>query len=149
MIFVSKLYPGSISDKELTRQSGLLDLLERDNSIMAYKAFYILEDLAPHRVRLNIPPFLLARFQLERAALSMARPSLNQSVVNHSCRHSLSHSTCSACPTITPAHYSMAISMVHMANSIMGCACSSIVMNILINAHALLAINSLPNYLFE
>ena len=52
MIFVSKLYPGSISDKELTRQGGLLDLLERDDSIMAYKGFDILEDLAPRGVRL-------------------------------------------------------------------------------------------------
>ena len=45
MIFMSKLYPGSISDKELTEQSGLLDLLQRDDSIMAYKGFDILEDL--------------------------------------------------------------------------------------------------------
>ena len=63
VIFVSKLYSGSISDKELTRQSGLLDLLERDNSLMADRGFDILEDLAPRGVRLNIPPFLSGKSQ--------------------------------------------------------------------------------------
>ena len=33
--FVSSLYPGSISDKELTRRSGIMDLLEPGDSVMA------------------------------------------------------------------------------------------------------------------
>ena len=40
--FVSKLYPGSTSDKELTRQSGLL---EYGDSIMDDRGFDILQDL--------------------------------------------------------------------------------------------------------
>ena len=113
---------------------------------MAYKRFDVLEDLASRRVRLNIPLFLLASLSLnrERAALSMARPSLDRSVVNHSCRHSLSHSACSAYPAILPTDHSIAISVVHMATQR---TCSSIVKNILINAHALLAVNF--NYLFN
>ena len=33
--FVSSLFPGSISDKALTRQSDLLDFLEEGYSVMA------------------------------------------------------------------------------------------------------------------
>ena len=33
--FVSKLYPGSITDQMLTKKSGLLDLLEKGDSVMA------------------------------------------------------------------------------------------------------------------
>ena len=33
--FVSRLFAGSISDKKLTRQSGILDLLEPGDSVMA------------------------------------------------------------------------------------------------------------------
>jgi hypothetical protein len=56
--FVSKLYPGNISDKELTRPSGLLDLLEHGDSVMADIGLGIIEDLAPRGVKLNVPPFL-------------------------------------------------------------------------------------------
>jgi len=52
--FVSKLYPGCISDKELTRGSGLLGSLECGDPVMADKGFYIQEDLAPIGVKLNI-----------------------------------------------------------------------------------------------
>ena len=48
--FVSSLYTGSISDKEITRCSGILDLLEANDSVMADKGFDI-EDLGgsePH-----------------------------------------------------------------------------------------------------
>ena len=58
VILVSDLYPGSISDKELTRRSGLLGALERGDSVMADRGFDIEEDLTLLGVKLNIPPFL-------------------------------------------------------------------------------------------
>ena len=56
--FVSILFPGSISDKELTRKSGLLQCLEEGDSVMADHGFDIQDDLTPIGVRVNIPPFL-------------------------------------------------------------------------------------------
>ena len=35
VIFMPELYPRSISDKEFTRRSGLLDKLEKDDAVMA------------------------------------------------------------------------------------------------------------------
>ena len=43
--FISSLFPGSISDKCLTRQSGVLELLEEGDSVMADRGFDIEEDL--------------------------------------------------------------------------------------------------------
>ena len=45
--FVSSLYSGSISDKELTRRSGILALLEKGDSVMADRGFDIETDLIP------------------------------------------------------------------------------------------------------
>lgn len=64
VIFVSDLYPGSISDKQLTRRCGILDLLETGDSVMADRGFDIEEDLALQGVRLNIPPFAKERISL-------------------------------------------------------------------------------------
>ena len=41
IVFVSKLFPGSISDKKLTERSGLLELVENGDSIMADRGFDI------------------------------------------------------------------------------------------------------------
>ena len=71
--FVSKLFPGSTSDKELTRQSGLLNLLQPGDSIMADRGFDIMEDLAPIGVRLNIPPFFCGKSQLDSKELTETR----------------------------------------------------------------------------
>lgn len=74
-MFVSDLFPGSISDKELTRLSGILNLLENGDSVMAdqYYTFNIEEDLVLLGVNLNIPPFLRAKQQLSAKELVETR----------------------------------------------------------------------------
>ena len=55
--FVSDLYSGRRSDKEATKDCGILSLLEENDSIMADKGFDI-ENILPKNISLNIPPFL-------------------------------------------------------------------------------------------
>ena len=56
--FVSQLYTGSISDREIVIQSGFLSQkLEDGGTVMADKGFQI-EDLLLLGVKLNIPPFI-------------------------------------------------------------------------------------------
>ena len=58
IVFVSHLYTGCISDKEITRVSGILDLIEEGDSVMADKGFEIADLLSIRKASLNIPPFL-------------------------------------------------------------------------------------------
>ena len=55
--YVSKLYPGSVSDKAIVQQSGLLNHLTAEDLVPADKGFLI-QDLVPNGVSANIPPFL-------------------------------------------------------------------------------------------
>lgn len=55
--FVSDLWAGSISDKQLTKNSGILDLCEPGDAIMADKGFLIRDLTTPRRIELIIPPF--------------------------------------------------------------------------------------------
>ena len=57
-IFVSSLYTGGISDKEITRCSGILELIEPGDSVMADKGFDISYELFIRGCKLNIPPFV-------------------------------------------------------------------------------------------
>ena len=54
--FVSDLYPGSISDKQLTLRSGILNLFQPGDSLMADKGFDITYECMTHAVQLNTPP---------------------------------------------------------------------------------------------
>lgn len=54
--FVSKLYPGSISDKAIVQQSGLLNHLVAGDMVLADNGFLI-QDFLPNDVSLNIPHF--------------------------------------------------------------------------------------------
>ena len=55
--YVSKLYPGSISDKAIAQESGLLNHFTPGDMILVDKEFLI-QDIVPCRVSVNIPPFL-------------------------------------------------------------------------------------------
>lgn len=59
--FVSSLYSGSVSDRELFRQSGIVPLLDKDMAVMVDKRFRI-DDLVPCKV--YRPPFLSKKPQL-------------------------------------------------------------------------------------
>lgn len=59
-MFVSQLYTGSISDRQLFQDSGILDLLEdmpRGKSLMADRGFEVQDLLVKQGLLLNIPPF--------------------------------------------------------------------------------------------
>jgi len=56
--FISDLFGGNISDKELTAQCGLLDYLEEGDAVMADRGFNISDLLEAKGVTLNIPPRL-------------------------------------------------------------------------------------------
>ena len=56
--FISSLYTGCISDKEITRRSGILNLLEEGDEVMADKGFTINDLLVQRKATLVIPPFL-------------------------------------------------------------------------------------------
>lgn len=64
--FVSSLYQGSISDKQITKQSGILSLLEEGDEVMADKGFLIGDLLSPINASLVVPPFLNQRRQFTR-----------------------------------------------------------------------------------
>lgn len=64
--FLSDLYTGSISDKELTKSSGLYKFLCHGDDVMADKGFDIKDDLAKYGVTLNIPAFLKGKIQFSR-----------------------------------------------------------------------------------
>ena len=62
--FISELYTGRISDREITKRSGFLDLpFDGNRSVIADKGFTI-KDLFPVGVSLNIPPFLGSSAQM-------------------------------------------------------------------------------------
>ena len=62
--YVSEGFEGSVSDKELVKQCGILNLLQEGDLVMADRGFTIKDLLDPLGVTLKIPPFLNGRDKL-------------------------------------------------------------------------------------
>lgn len=64
--FLSDLYPGSTSDRQIVQNCGIRNQMEAGDLILADKGFLI-SDILPAGVSLNIPPFLqTAQFSPEQ-----------------------------------------------------------------------------------
>ena len=61
--FISDLWGRRVSDKQITRGSGVLNLLEPGDVVMVNRGFDI-SDIVPNGVIVNMPPFLAGRDQM-------------------------------------------------------------------------------------
>lgn len=80
--FISQIYPGSVSDKDMVLKSGLLnkELWEYGDGIMADRGFTIQEYLTPLGVDLVIPSFLKGREQLTEAEVVKSQQIANERI---------------------------------------------------------------------
>ena len=75
--FVSHVYSGYISDKEIVRKSEFLDHLEENDIVMADKGFNIQDILAVHGVRLMAPPMMT------KSKVSVCASTSTPGIVHH------------------------------------------------------------------
>ncbi|XP_060598702.1 uncharacterized protein LOC132752398 [Ruditapes philippinarum] len=75
--FVSDLWVGSISDKQLTKQSGIINLCEEGDAIMADRAFTISDLTAPKGIKLIIPPFKRSNCKFSKREVQQTRDIAN------------------------------------------------------------------------
>ena len=68
--FLSELYTGSISDKDLTKMSNVIDYLHHGDDVMADKGFNIQDDFAAKGVTVNIPSFLKGKTQFSKKEMA-------------------------------------------------------------------------------
>ena len=64
--YLSDLWGGRVSDKQITRESGVLDLLDEGDNVMVDRGFDI-SDIVPNGVSVNMSPFLAGRDQMTAA----------------------------------------------------------------------------------
>ena len=76
--FVSRAYPGAISNNAITTKSGVLDQLERGDLIMADKGFTISNSvLQPLGLELVHPPFRIGQGQFSKKEVQETRAIAN------------------------------------------------------------------------
>lgn len=64
--FVSELYPGSISNKEIVKQSGLLRVLQPGDEVMVDKGVLIQDERDSIGATLTLPAFLKSQKQFSK-----------------------------------------------------------------------------------
>lgn len=79
VIFSSMLFTGSLSDKDITEESGFLKLLsdliqsgklQNGDGVMADKGFHIEKEIAAVGLKLNIPPFASCASQMKASEVA-------------------------------------------------------------------------------
>lgn len=74
VVFVSRLWGGSVSDTQITRESGLYDLLEEGDAVMVDKGFIHMKgDLSQRGVKLYCPPFFFTKNQFTKKEVESTR----------------------------------------------------------------------------
>ena len=71
--YLSPCWGGRVSDKELTRESGFLNLIDPGDEILADRGFLIEDELAIRGARLTIPAFTRGKSQLSRDEVERSR----------------------------------------------------------------------------
>ena len=75
---VSKLYSGSISDKEIVNVSGFLEKLNPGDAVMAEKGFNIQDLLALHNTVLMAPPMMCKNNVSAQASTATRRVAISR-----------------------------------------------------------------------
>ena len=63
-VFVSQLYEGAISDREIFKKCGIMDHLDPGDLVLVDRGFIVEDLLMARQVHMNIPPFLCGREKL-------------------------------------------------------------------------------------
>lgn len=81
--FVSELWSGNVSDKYITRESGLLDLLEAGDEVMADRGFQIEDLLLLKKAKLIAPPFTRKCQYGKNKRLNVSEIKRTRKIANH------------------------------------------------------------------
>lgn len=84
IIHLSSLLEGSVSEKELVRQSGLLPLLQPGNQLMTDKGFVIQDLLAPLGCEVVMLSFLFNKGQFSRVVKKHRKPAKSPATLRFS-----------------------------------------------------------------
>ena len=82
LTFISSVFPGRISDKDITVKSGLLNrqMWEPGEELMADQGFTIEDYLSPLGVKLVIPSFLKGREQFTEEEVIKSQQTANERI---------------------------------------------------------------------
>lgn len=80
ILFISDAYGGSISDRKITKESGILELIEEGQFVLVDRGFVISDLLEEKGIRLNMPPFKKGT-QLSEEDIMKTRAIANRRII--------------------------------------------------------------------